>query len=284
MRNWLAVAAVIFGLPTAPAFADRDHDPNSGAPLPPHRHETPSPITDHFYIRGALYDPQLKTNFRVDRSFQGMTGTPVNGESDLGLPDRLRQGRVEFMFRLRQRSKVRVEYFEADRSGSRALANDVVFGNQTFAAGQLMQTSLDWRQFDITYSYSLLRNDRFEVATGLGIYFLQVDAIGQVLAQNQRQEVTAATPFPALPLDLTWVISQRWAAIVRGAYLKATLGGFRGWYADSHEDLQYRWNPNFAIGLGYASIRTSLNRRSGTFPGAFALSISGPEAFVRFSF
>jgi len=284
MRNWLAVAAVIFGLPTAPAFADRDHDPNSGAPLPPHRHETPSPITDHFYIRGALYDPQLKTNFRVDRSFQGMTGTPVNGESDLGLPDRLRQGRVEFMFRLRERSKVRVEYFEADRSGSRALANDVVFGNQTFAAGQLMQTSLDWRQFDITYSYSLLRNDRFEVATGLGIYFLQVDAIGQVPAQNQRQEVTAATPFPALPLDLTWVISQRWAAIVRGAYLKATLGGFRGWYADSHEDLQYRWNPNFAIGLGYASIRTSLNRRSGTFPGAFALSISGPEAFVRFSF
>ena len=284
MRNWLAVAAVIFGLPTAPAFADRDHDPNSGAPLPPHRHETPSPITDHFYIRGALYDPQLKTNFRVDRSFQGMTGTPVNGESDLGLPDRLRQGRVEFMFRLRERSKVRVEYFEADRSGSRALANDVVFGNQTFDAGQLMQTSLDWRQFDITYSYSLLRNDRFEVATGLGIYFLQVDAIGQVPAQNQRQEVTAATPFPALPLDLTWVISQRWAAIVRSAYLKATLGGFRGWYADSHEDLQYRWNPNFAIGLGYASIRTSLNRRSGTFPGAFALSISGPEAFVRFSF
>src|SRR2546429_1372387 len=35
---------------------------------------------------------------------------------------------------------------------------------------------------------------------------------------------SAATPFPALPLDLTWVISQRWAAIVRGAYLKATLG------------------------------------------------------------
>ncbi len=284
MRNWLAVAAVILGVPTAAAFAEDDHDPNSGAPLPPHRHETRSPITDHFYIRGTLYDPQVRSNFRVDRSFQGMTGTPVNGENDLGLPNRLQQGRVEFMFRLRERGKVRVDYFEADRSGNRALAKDVVFGNQTFTAGQQMLTSLDWRQFDITYSYSLFRNDRFEVATGLGIYFLQVDAIGEVPAQNQRQEVTAATPFPALPLDLTWVVSQRWAAIVRSAYLKATLGGFRGWYADSHEDLQYRWNPNFAIGLGYASIRTSLNRRSGTFPGAFALSISGPEAFVRFSF
>ena len=286
MRNWLAVAAVILGVPTAPAFADRDHDPNSGAPLPPHRHETPSPITDHFYIRGTFYDPQVRTNLRVDPSqaVPGVTGTPVNGESDLGLPSRLHQGRVEFMFRLRERSKVRVDYFEADRSGSMVLANDVVFGNQTFAAGQLTQTSLDWRQFDITYTYSLVRNDRFEVGTGVGIYFLQVDAIGQVPAQNQRQEVTAATPFPALPLDLTWRISSRWAATVRGAYLKATLSGFRGWYADSHEDIQYRWNPNFAIGLGYAAIRTSLTRRGGSFPGAFAMSISGPEAFVRFSF
>jgi len=286
MRNWLAVAAVALVIPTAPAFADRDHDPNSGAPLPPHRHETPSPITDHFYIRGTFYDPQVRTNLRVDPSqaVPGVTGTPVNGENNLGLPNRLRQGRVEFMFRLRERSKVRVDYFEADRSGSKVLANDVVFGNQTFAAGQLSQTSLDWRQFDITYTYSLVRNDRFEVGTGVGIYFLQVDAIGQVPAQNQRQEVTAATPFPALPLDLTWRISSRWAATVRGAYLKATLSGFRGWYADSHEDIQYRWNPNFAIGLGYAAIRTSLTRRGGSFPGAFAMSISGPEAFVRFSF
>jgi hypothetical protein len=274
------------GVPTAPAFADRDHDPNSGAPLPPHRHETPSPITDHFYIRGTFYDPQVRTHLRVDPSqaAPGVTGTPVNGENNLGLPDRLRQGRVEFMFRLRERSKVRVDYFEADRSGSKVLANDIVFGNQTFAGGQRTQTSLDWRQFDITYTYSLVRNDRFEVGTGVGIYFLQVDAIGQVPAQNQRQEVTAATPFPALPLDLTWRISSRWAATVRGAYLKATLSGFRGWYADSHEDIQYRWNPNLAIGLGYAAIRTSLTRRGGSFPGAFAMSISGPEAFVRFSF
>jgi hypothetical protein len=284
MRNWLAVAAVILSVPTAPAFADRDHDPNSGAPLPPHRHETPSPITDHFYIRGTFYDPQVRTNFRVDRSFQGMTGTPVNGENDLGLPNRLRQGRVEFMFRLRERSRMRVDYFEADRSGSKRLVNDIIFGNETFAAGQVVQSSLDWRQFDITYSYSLVRNDRFEVGTGLAVYFIQVEAIGQVPAQNQRQDETGATPYPALPLDLTWRISSRWAATARGAYLKANLNGFRGWYADLNEDIQYRWNPNFAIGLGYASIRTSLNRRSGTFPGAFSMSISGPEAFVRFSF
>jgi hypothetical protein len=268
------------------ARAQSDRDPNSGAPLPPHKREIPSPITDHFYVRASYFSPQVRTRLRVDPSnpAPGMTGTPVNAESDLGLPDKLHQGRVEFMFRLRERSRVRVDYFEADRSGSKVLANDIVFNNETFAAGQLAQSSLDWRQFDITYSYSLLRREHFELGTGIAVYFLQVDAIGAVFAQNQRQEVSAATPFPALPLDLTWRISSRWSVSARGAYLKATLSGFRGWYADQHQDLQYRWNPYLALGLGYSSIRTSLTRRGGNFPGAFAMSISGPEAFFRFSF
>ena len=284
MRIRLLLAAVLITAQAAPALADRD--PNSGAPLPPDKRPAASPITDHFWIRATYFAPQVHTTLRVDPSNAppGTTGTPVNAEHDLGLPARLHQGRVDFMFRLRERSKVRVDYFEANRSGSQVLANDIVFGNETFGAGQLAQTTLNWQQFDITYTYSFIRNARFEVGTGLGLYFLEVDAIGQVPAQNQRQEVTAATPFPALPLDFTWVISSRWALTARAAYLRADLNGFRGWYADSGEDVQYRWNPNFVIGGGYASIRTNLTRSGGSFPGVFAMSIGGPQLFVRFSF
>jgi hypothetical protein len=286
MRFPLALAAVMLATAAVPALAQSDRDPYSGAPLPPRGRETPSPIWDRFYIRGTFYDPQLRTNLRVDPSFAGpgVTGTPVSGERDLGMPGRLRQGRVDFMFRLRERSRLRVDYFEADRSGSEVLAHDVVFNNETFAAGQLTQTSLDWRQFDVTYTYSPVRNDHVELGTGIGVYFLQVDAIGQVPAQNQRQEVATATPFPALPLDLTWRIGRRWAVNGRAAYLRVNLSRFRGWYADLEEDVQYRFNPNFALGLGYTSMRTSLTRRGGVNPGVFGMSISGPEAFARFSF
>lgn len=284
MRIWLSATAVLLAMEVTPALADRD--PNSGAPLPPKKHAASSPITDHFYIRASFYDPQLRTNLRLDPTAPpGALGTPVNAENDLGLPDRFQKGRVEFMFRLRERSKVRVDYFESDRSGNKVLTHDVVFGNETFLAGDLAQTSLDWQQFDITYTYSFIRNSRFEVGSGLAAYFLDVDAIGYVPSTFQRQEETAATPIPAVPLDLTWAISSRWAATARGAYLRAHLIGFDGWYADLHEDLQYRWSPNFALGVGYSSIRTSLVRRSSSsFSGAFYMSISGPEAFVRLSF
>ena len=284
MRIFRAVAAVLLVTQAMPALADRD--PYSGAPLPPATHAPASPITDHFYIRAAFYSPKYNTSFRVDptNAPPGTTGTPVNAENDLGLPHRVRQGVVDFMFRLRDRNKVRVGYFESNRSGSQVLANDVVFGNQTFPAGELAQTSFDLQQFNITYTYSFIRNDRFEVGSGLALYFLQLDVIGQVPAQGLRQEVTAATPFPALPLDLTWCLSSRWAATAQAAYLKVNTHNLGGWYLDSRADIQYRWVPNFAVGAGYASIRTDLTHRNGSFPGVVKMTISGPQVFVRFSF
>jgi hypothetical protein len=284
MRMWLAVAAVVLATQVRPAHADRDKE--SGAPLPPHPPERPSPIHDHFYAYGAFYSPVVHTSLRVDptNAAPGVTGTPVNAERDLGLPGRLHMGRAEFMFRLRERSKLRVEYFESNRSGSQVLANDIVFGNTTFQAGELVQSLIDWRSFGLTYTYSFYRSERFEVGSGLGVFFLQADAIGSVPATGQTQEQSAAEPFPTLPLDLTWCISSRFAATARGNYLKASLNGISGSYTDLHGDVQYRWNPNFAVGAGWTKMRIALEHPSGNPPGNVSMSFAGPEVFLRFSF
>jgi hypothetical protein len=284
MRIWPAATAVLFASLSAPALADVD--PLSGAPLPPRPLATPSPITDHFYASAAVYSSSARTNLRLDPSnaAPGVTGTPLNAERDLGLPERLTQGRVEFMFRLGERSKVRMDYFEADRTADHVLANTIVFGDQTFAQGSRTHTSLDWKLFGLTYTYSFYRTDRLEIGSGIGVYFLQADAQGSVPAQNLSQDESAADPFPTLPLDLTWRISRRVAFTGRVNYLKASLSQFSGWLADSHADLQFRCNPNLSLGLGYTSMRTSYNRNEGSFKGLLYLSYSGPEAFVRFSF
>jgi len=157
MRIWLPVVAVLLAMRAPLALADRD--PNSGAPLPPPKHaSTPSPITDHFYIRATYYPPQLRTSLRVDPKGApaGVTGTPLSGENSLGLPQRIHQGRVDFMFRMRERSKVRLDYFEANRSGSRTIGNDVIFGNTTFAAGSLTQNTLNFQMGDLTYTLYLV--------------------------------------------------------------------------------------------------------------------------------
>jgi len=282
----LPLAALLLVLPAVPAWADSEHDPYSGAPLPPSKLTTPSPITDHFYLIADFDYPRFNTFIRADPSQPSpvKTGTPLDGEQNLGWPSRLALGRVEAMVRVRERSKVRVDYFEADRNGSVLLANDVVFGNEVFAAGQQLQSSLDWRIISVTYTYSFYRSDRLEIATGLAAYTMQTQAQAEVAATFQQQTVSASGGFPVLPLEVTWCASRRWALTARGAYFKANFHDFSGWLEDLHTDLQYRLNADFALGIGYSLLHTSLTRSSNSSPGRLDLEVGGPEAFIRFSF
>ena len=284
MRFWPVLAAVLLVARMTPALADRD--PQSGAPLPPHQAEKPSPITDRFYVSVAFYAPAVHTSLRLDPSYAapGVFGTTLDAERELGLPGRLDQGVVEFMFRMRTRGKLRVDYFEADRSGNQALANNVVFGNDTFLAGQMAQSSIDWRAFGLTYTYSFYRSDRLEIGTGLGLYFLQAQASGAVPAESESQSVSAADPIPTLPLDFTWCISSRFAFSAHANYVEARIDAASGSFTDVHSELQYRWNPNFSIAAGWSEMRIALERSGGSTPGAVAMRFSGPQVLARFSF
>jgi hypothetical protein len=289
MRIRPLLAAVLLVSQAVPAHADPDpnHDPYSGAPLPPAKLQWPSPITDHFYLAVSFYYPRVDTFIRADPSPHPpmvTMGTPLDGEQDLGWPARLSQARVEGMVRMRERNKLRVDYFEADRSGSVLLTNDVIFGNQVFPAGQQLDSSLDWRMISVTYTYSFYRSDRLEVATGLAGYAIQTQAQAAVLALFQQQTVSASGGFPVLPLEVTWCPARYWSIDARAAYFKANIHDFSGWLEDLHADAQYRINSDFSLGLGYSLLHASLERRSMSSPGRIDMDVAGPEAFVRFSF
>lgn len=284
----LSVTAALLALVSLPAHAERD--PWSGAPIKPDKNRmTTSPITDRFYVRGTFFNPAVSTTLRIDTQspapgVMGITGTPVSGERDLGLDSRIPQGRIEIMFRLRQRNRLRVDYFETNRRGNHVLARQIQFGDETFQVNDRATSSLDWRQFGLTYTYSVVRTDRFEAGIGLGLYFLQAEARGAVEAKQLRQEVSGSGAFPTIPIDVTWRISRRFALVARGQYFHASVSNFEGSLGEYHGDLQYRWTPNFTLGAGYTTMKSALDVSDAHFPGAFRLNVRGPEAFFKVSF
>jgi hypothetical protein len=288
MRTRLVLAAGLAMLPAWPVHAERD--PLSGAPRSPlERREIPSPINDRFYAQGGVFNPAASTTLRVDGSSPGgglprPLGTTASGEKDLGLDARLPQGRIELMFRLRKRNRLRVNYFETRRTGDRALTRPIQFGDLDFVSGDEVTSFLEWRSFDLTYTYSFIRTQHFELGTGIAASFLQAEARGVVVAKQERQEVSGAGAFPTIPLDLTWVLSRRLALVGRGQYFKVSLHGFTGMVGEYHGDLQFRWTRNFSLGLGYTRLKWALDVDQADFPGAFRLDVRGPEAFFKVSF
>jgi hypothetical protein len=295
MRNLLYLASALLALQAIPAYAQREpppaeRDPWSGAPIKPDKsRKTASPITDRFYVRGTFFNPAATTTLRIDTQspgpgLAGTSGTLVNGERDLGLDSRLPQGRIEIMFRLRERNRLRVDYFETNRRGDHTLARQILFGDETFQSSDRVTSSLQWRQFGLTYTFSALRTDRLELGVGLGIHFVEAEARGAVEAKQLRQEVSGSGAFPTIPLDFTWRISRRFAMVARAQYLHASVNSFEGSMGEYHGDFQYRWKPNFSVGAGYTIMKSFLQVDDSHFPGLFRLNVRGPEAFFKISF
>ena len=283
LRICFAVAATLF---VNAAFAQEQE---SSAPRellkPPKQHQVSSPITDRFALRISYFAPTVDTLLRLDRT-TGQAGTELQAEDDLGMEAKPNQARAEMTFRLRERNRLRVDYFKLTRYGDKVLDQTISFGDQTFRVNERAQTMIDWRQLTLTYTRSLLYFDRFELGAGLGVSLIETKAKGEVVARNVREQTDAVAPFPTVALDATWRISKRWSFNVRGQTFTANLDDFDGSLSDYHGDIQYRWRKNFAFGLGYTSlkIKAESTEVGNDMPGRFNQDISGPEFFIRASF
>jgi hypothetical protein len=252
--------------------------------LKPKSLELASPITDHFYMRGTYFSAAVDTVLRVDPS-DGTTGTTLSGEDDLGLDDKIDQGRMEFDIRMREKNNVRIDYFKLDRFKEQALPRDIVFGDSpVFTAGTTFRSHLDYRQLNITYTYSFLKTDRFEAGAGLGLHIVEAHAEGGEPGTVNREKSDNVGIFPTIALTGAWRISKRWAFTIRGQQFSASPENFEGKLADYHADVQYRMRRNMAFGLGYRKLSTHVLVTDQNDSGLFDLDTAGPELFIRVSF
>ena len=252
------------------------------APVP----EPPSPITDHFALRASAFFGTVATTGRVDDPAAAGPGTPFSLEDDFHLTPRARQARAEFMFRLLERGRLRVDMWELTRSGVTRPKTTIVYGGHTFTPADTVVSKFDWRQVDFTWTYSLLRRSRVELGVGLGMHLIEAeaDADATLPAGPVHEQFSGAGPFVTLALDGTWRITRRFALSARGQYLNLTVSSITGSLGDYHGDLQFRWRPNLAFGFGYESTQTRLDVMNKNPNGFMRLGTHGPELFVRASF
>jgi hypothetical protein len=249
-------------------------------PAPP---PNATPITDHFALSGIYFLGHASTAGLITPA-NGLGGTPFSAENYLGLTDEVYQPRIEIMFRLEERGRLRVDFFDLRRNADVDVASNVQYGSLNFVTGDQVQSMFSWRQMDLTYTYSFLRTERFELGAGAGLSLIEAEALAQIPGTPSRADFTGATAFGTLALDGTWVISRFWSLNARGQYLNLSTGSDSGTLGEYHADLQYRWRRNLAFGIGYERYVAELNVRNQNPEGALHLTIRGPEVFFRVSY
>jgi len=242
-----------------------------------------SPISDHFYLRGSYFPASVTTELRLDPT-PTTQGTMLSGEDDLGLDDKVDQGRMEFDIRMKDRAHVRIDYFKLNRFSQQPLPRTIIFGDFIFDEGTVFRSKLDWRVLTTTFTYSFFKSERFEGGLGLGIHLIEAQAEGGEPGTLNREEASEVGIFPTIAANLAFRISRRWSVTARGQQFSASPEDFDGKMSDYHADVQFRLHPNFAIGLGYTMLETNLEVFDEDQPLLFNLETAGPEIFFRASF
>jgi hypothetical protein len=181
---------------------------------------------------------------------------------------------------------LRFDYFSLDRTGDAIATQPIIFRDAVIQPGDPMDTSLSIRTLGITYEYSFLHSERYELAATLGVNETDISAGVKVTTPSVHINETEnqAGPFPTLGLDGTYVVSKRFYFDARAQYLKANIDDLQGSLAIFEADALYRLRPNIAFALGYSGTRAHLVSFQAKTSGYFNLNSSGPELFVRVSF
>jgi hypothetical protein len=252
---------------------------------PAHADDYLSPTDERVRLSLGVEHLSNTTTMRLDSS-AGLPGTPVDAENDLGLDSSDFEPRFDAVVRVAERHRLRFDYFTLDRTGQTTLTSPIVFRDAVLQVGDPVETTLSLRSLGISYEYSFIHREKFELAASFGINDTDLSARARVATETRHvdQMEDQAGPLPTLGLDSTYVISKRFYLDGRVQYFKLSVDHLTGTVEYYEFAALYRYRPNISFALGYTSAKADIDSRQTKTSGYFDLNSKGPEAFIRVAF
>ncbi len=243
-----------------------------------HADDYPSPTDDRVRLSLGVMRVSTTTDLRLDSS-QGVPGTSINGENDLGLDKSDYEPKFQAMVRVGERHRLRFDYFTLDRTGQTTVTGSPHHfsrrdpADRISGAERLEPAHLGHHLRILVPAQGEIRGGRHPSAS-----MTRTSPPGRAfpsatLHVDQRED--QAGPVPSIGLDGTYVVSQRFYFDARAQYLKVAIDHIDGSLGLYEFDALYRLRPNVSFALGYNVVRATLDSRKPSNSGYFDIDSQG---------
>ena len=259
-RHWLIITLTLLIISVGPAYAQGEPEWRSW------------PMGQRFGVNVGSFFANLETTVRLDSS-SGILGTGISFEQDLGLDDTKTRIMAEGYWRFFKRHKLNFSYFNLDRSGDSSSTINFRFGDNTFQANLPLQAFLDIEVFNLGYQYSILFDEKKELALGLALSFQDIGVGIQGTVQGQpfgvRESESVLAPLPTFTGKFAYAITPKWIIDVRLGYFTIELGEagdqMTGDVIAGNAGVRWQLLKHFNLGLVYqwfeVDVKTERERR-----------------------
>jgi len=168
--------------------------------------------------RGHYWFPSLDGNVQVDEV--GLIGSNIDFDKDLDIDDE-NYPCVEAFIGLGNHH-LSLTYTNIDYSGKKTLSRDINFGGETYTAGALVSSSIEYSMLDLHYQYDILDLENILAGFSLGgvlqVKYLDGDVSLKTTGIDEAEDFTLPIPMVGVNLHIG-VLADILEARVRGTWI-----------------------------------------------------------------
>lgn len=187
------------------------------------------PTGDRWRIGAGYFAPDLDTAIVVTDT-GGNIGTGISFEQNLGLDDSEATGLLNIDWRFFKRHAVSYRYFALDRSATTSGSTvTIAIGDEVFDVNLPIQSFFDITAHEVSYSYSLLFDQKKELFVGVGLSLqdLSLGIQGTESSPNPGEIINSTldstAPLPTLNVGFDYAFSDKWLFQSRLGWLAVEL-------------------------------------------------------------
>ncbi len=242
------------------------------------------PLGNRFVLGAGPFWARLDTQVRLDSS-TGVPGTLIDFESTLGMDENDLLPLMMGYYRISKNHRITFEYFQLNRNGEAVNDEPIRFGDVTFPANLPLRSYFDVDVHALSYSYSLIHDEKKELAFNIGLQFQDIETGIAALGGIIREDADVLAPLPTFGGSFDYAFNEKWifTSFLGVFAIDLDLGDyseFAGEIVQLNVGVAYKAFKNVGFALQYNYFRVDVDFNDPDWMGFLYYEYRGPVLSV----
>ena len=247
-------------------------------------------LAKRFLLGVGPFWARLDTQVRLDSS-SGQIGTVIDFESTLGMDENDVLPLLLGYYRFAKKHRLSFAHFRLNRNGEAVSDVPIRFGDQIFPANLPLSSYFDVKVTALSYSYSLIHDEKMELAFNVGLQFqdIEMGISGNLGPGIISEDTDIVAPLPTFGGSFNYAFNEKWVFTSSlGVFaIELDLGDdteFDGSIVQLNVGVAYNAFKNVGFALQYNYFRVDVDVEDPDWTGFLKYEYRGPVLGVAIYF
>jgi outer membrane scaffolding protein for murein synthesis (MipA/OmpV family) len=236
-----------------------------------------------FDLRVAAFFTEINSQIRRDTA-DGIPGFEIDMEDILGAPGDATAFEMDALWRIGVHHQFELGYFELIRDSRAVLEEDLIFGDQIYPAGTIINSKVDYSSLRFGYTFFLMRDGQKELGVMAGVHLSELAVNVRADPGDQIEKARSNTPLPVIGINGAVFLGDRTTLRARIHLFRTDFDQHEGSLSYGALDLERLVGSRTRVGIGYNVYSTRLSSRDQGLNGSLKIRHQGPVLFMTVGF